>query len=71
MIRFEQPSDENPFGKIFVKIVNLGNKVYLGTNSCIREKISICDDVTIGLSTGIVKNITESGVYVGQNVRKL
>ena len=58
-------------GSIISGNVTLGNKVYLGTNSCIREKISICDDVTIGLSTGIVKNITESGVYVGQNVRKL
>ena len=58
-------------GSIVSGNVNLGNKVYLGTNSSIREKITICDNVTIGLNTGIVKNITESGVYVGQNVRKL
>jgi sugar O-acyltransferase (sialic acid O-acetyltransferase NeuD family) len=58
-------------GSIVSGNVILGNKVYLGTNSCIREKITICDDVTIGLATGVVKNITESGVYVGENLRKL
>lgn len=58
-------------GSIVSGNVNLGNKVYLGTNSSIREKITICDDVIIGLNTGIVKDINESGVYVGQNIRKL
>ncbi len=58
-------------GSIVSGNVNLGNKVYLGTNSSIREKITIFDDVIIGLNTGIVKDINESGVYVGQNIRKL
>jgi sugar O-acyltransferase (sialic acid O-acetyltransferase NeuD family) len=43
----------------------IGERVYIGTNTSIREKISICNDVTIGLSSGVVKNISESGVYVG------
>ena len=58
-------------GSIVSGNVTLGNKVYLGTNSCIREKISICDDVTIGLSTGIVKDIKESGVYAGYPIKKI
>ncbi len=44
---------------------NIGDRVYFGTNSCVREKITICSDVTIGLNSGVVKNITSSGTYVG------
>ena len=58
-------------GSIVSGNVTLGNKVYLGTNSSIREKITICDNVTIGLNTGIVKDINTSGTYIGQNTRKL
>ncbi len=42
-----------------------GECLYLGTNSSIREKIKICDDVTIGLNSGVVKNIKEPGIYGG------
>jgi sugar O-acyltransferase (sialic acid O-acetyltransferase NeuD family) len=58
-------------GSIVSGNVTLGNKVYLGTNSCIREKINICDDVTIGLSTGIVKDIKDPGVYAGYPIKKI
>lgn len=43
----------------------IGDRVYLGTNSSIREKIKICNDVTVGLNCGVVKNIETSGVYGG------
>ena len=49
----------------------IGNRVYLGTNSSIREKIIVSDDVIIGLNSGVVKNITESGTYVGNPLRKI
>ncbi len=49
----------------------IGNRVYIGTNASIREKISICDDVTIGLGSGVVKHIIESGTYVGCPVKKI
>lgn len=49
----------------------IGNRFYIGTNSSIREKITICDDVTIGLGSGVVKNIMEMGTYVGCPVKKL
>ena len=58
-------------GSIVSGNVNLGNKVYLGTNSSIREKINICDDITIGLNTGVVKDIKESGVYAGNPINKI
>lgn len=49
----------------------IGNHVYLGTNSSVREKINICDNVTIGLNSGVVKDINEEGVYVGTPANKL
>jgi|TARA_R110000868_G_scaffold179666_4_gene419855 sugar O-acyltransferase (sialic acid O-acetyltransferase NeuD family) len=44
---------------------NIGDRVYFGTRSCVKQKITICDDVVIGMNAGVVKNITESGTYVG------
>lgn len=51
--------------------VIIGNKVYLGSCSNIREKITICDDVIIGMNAGVVKNITESGTYIGTPAKKI
>jgi sugar O-acyltransferase (sialic acid O-acetyltransferase NeuD family) len=48
-----------------------GNKVYFGTNASIKEGIQICDGVTIGMGAVVIKDIKESGVYVGNPVRKL
>jgi sugar O-acyltransferase (sialic acid O-acetyltransferase NeuD family) len=50
---------------------NLGEKVYVGTNASIREKLTIVDDVTIGLNSGVVKSILEPGVYGGSPSKKL
>jgi sugar O-acyltransferase (sialic acid O-acetyltransferase NeuD family) len=50
---------------------DIGNKVYIGTNSSVKEKINICDNVTIGLNSGVVKDIKESGVYVGTPTKKI
>ena len=58
-------------GSVVSGNVTLGNKVYLGTNSSIREKITICDDVIIGLNTGVVKDIKDSGTYVGYPIKKI
>jgi len=49
----------------------IGNCVYFGTNSSVREKIKICDNVTIGLNGGAVKDVTEEGVYAGVPVKKI
>jgi len=50
---------------------DIGKRVYFGTNSSVKQKIKICDDVVIGLNGGVVKNIYESGVYVGVPVTKI
>ena len=49
----------------------IGDCVYFGTNSSVREKIEICSNVTIGLNAGVVKNIIEPGTYVGVPVKKI
>jgi acetyltransferase-like isoleucine patch superfamily enzyme len=49
----------------------IGNRVYFGTRSCIKQKIKICDDVIIGMNAGVVNHITESGVYVGTPAKKI
>lgn len=49
----------------------IGNNVYIGTNAAIREKTNICNDVTIGMGAVVIKNITESGVYIGNPLKKL
>jgi sugar O-acyltransferase (sialic acid O-acetyltransferase NeuD family) len=49
----------------------IGNCVYMGCLSCTKEKITICDDVIIGLNSGVVKNIYEFGVYVGTPAIKI
>ena len=48
----------------------IGNKVYIGSNSSILP-VSICDDVVIGAGSVVTKAITESGTYAGNPARKL
>lgn len=43
----------------------INNCVYIGTNSSIKEKISIHSSSIIGMNAGVVKDINEPGVYVG------
>ncbi|MFT5617441.1 MAG: sugar O-acyltransferase (sialic acid O-acetyltransferase NeuD family) [Arenicella sp.] len=52
-------------------ICNIGDNVYFGTNSSVRQGITICQDVVIGMGGVVVKNITESGIYVGNPATKL
>ena len=49
----------------------IGDRVYFGTRSCIKQKLTICDDVTIGMNAGVTKNITESGTYIGTPAIKI
>jgi sugar O-acyltransferase (sialic acid O-acetyltransferase NeuD family) len=58
-------------GSIVSGSVSISDLVYIGNNSSIREKISIHSSVTIGMNSAVVKNIEESGVYVGIPARKI
>jgi len=52
-------------GAIVSGNVILGENVYMGTNSSIREKIHVCSNVIIGSNAAVVKNIITGGTYVG------
>lgn len=58
-------------GAIISGSCKISERVYLGTLSAIREKISICHDVIIGLNSSVVKDIEKAGVYVGTPARLL
>jgi sugar O-acyltransferase (sialic acid O-acetyltransferase NeuD family) len=45
--------------------------VYFGTGSSVREGISICNHVTIGMGGVVVKDILDSGTYIGNPTRPL
>jgi sugar O-acyltransferase (sialic acid O-acetyltransferase NeuD family) len=49
----------------------IGNRVYFGANSCCKQKVSICNDVVIGLGAAVVKDIREPGTYVGIPAKKV
>ena len=57
-------------GAIVSGNVTIGDLVYIGTNSSIREKLSIHSSSTVGMNSAVVKNITEPGIYVGVPVKK-
>jgi len=50
---------------------HLGNFVFAGTGSIIIDKCFVCDDVTLGAGTVVVRPITCSGVYVGVPARQV
>ncbi|WP_421762859.1 acyltransferase [Ekhidna sp.] len=52
------------------KATSVGNKVSIGSNATIMP-VSICDQVVIGAGSVVTKDITESGVYVGNPAKKL
>jgi len=58
-------------GAIVSGNVKIYDCVYMGTNSSIREKLSIHSLCTIGMNSCVVKNINEPGVYVGTPIKKI
>lgn len=49
----------------------IGKNVYFGSGSGCKEKLNICDYVKIGMGSTVVKDITESGTYIGIPANKL
>ena len=48
----------------------IGNRVSIGTNATILP-VTICDHVVIGAGAVVTKDITISGIYVGNPARLL
>ena len=44
---------------------------FVGAGSTIKDNISVCDNVIIGAGSIVVKDIIESGIYVGCPVKKI
>ncbi len=51
--------------------VTTGSYVYLGTNSSIREKVTITANTVIGMGSVVVGDVKQSGTYVGVVKTKL
>jgi sugar O-acyltransferase (sialic acid O-acetyltransferase NeuD family) len=49
----------------------IGNHVYLGTASCIKQGITIVDNVVVGMGAVVTKDILEPGIYIGNPLKKL
>ena len=58
-------------GAIVSGNVTIGDCVYMGTNSSIREKLSIHSLSTIGMNTAVIKNINQPGIYVGVPAKQI
>ena len=49
----------------------LGDGVYLGSNAAVKQRTQICSDVVIGMGGIVVKDIIETGTYIGVPVHKI
>jgi sugar O-acyltransferase (sialic acid O-acetyltransferase NeuD family) len=58
-------------GSVVSGNVRIYDLVYLGSNSTIKEKLSIHSLTTIGMNGAVVKHIEEPGTYVGVPVKKI
>lgn len=51
--------------------VTIGDRVYMGTNSSIKNRVHVCNDVIIGMGSCVVKDITEPGTYIGLPAKRM
>lgn len=58
-------------GAIVSGNVTMFDLVYMGTNSSIKEKLSIYSLATIGANAAVVKHIKEPGIYAGVPAKKI
>lgn len=52
-------------------IVTIGKSTHIGAGACTKQVLSVAKDCIIGAGSVIVKDITESGTYVGVPVKKI
>jgi UDP-3-O-[3-hydroxymyristoyl] glucosamine N-acyltransferase len=52
-------------GAIVSGDVTIYDCVYIGTNSTIREKLSVHSFATIGLNSGVIRSIEGPYIYIG------
>ena len=49
--------------------VRVGEQTHIGIGASVRNNIEICEGCIIGAGAAVVKNMTESGTYVGVPAR--
>ena len=49
----------------------IGDGVWIGVGSCIRNNIAICADCMVGAGAVVTKSITEKGTYVGLPAKRI
>lgn len=52
-------------------IVKVGKSTHIGAGSCTKQVLNIASNCIIGAGSVVVKDITESGTYVGVPARKI
>ena len=50
--------------------VNIGKNTWIGAGATVSNNISICDNCLIGVGAVVVKDIEESGIYIGVPAKK-
>lgn len=58
-------------GAIVSGNVKIYDCVYMGTNSSIKEKLTIHSLSTIGMNAAVIKDIKDTGTYVGAPAKKV
>jgi sugar O-acyltransferase (sialic acid O-acetyltransferase NeuD family) len=58
-------------GAVLAGRVTIGDGCFIGANSTVIDKVKICNNVTIGAGSVVIKDITSSGTYVGNPIRKI
>jgi sugar O-acyltransferase (sialic acid O-acetyltransferase NeuD family) len=58
-------------GAIVSGLSAIGERVYLGAGSIVRDRVRICDDAVVGLGAAVVGDIVEPGTYVGVPARRV
>ncbi len=51
--------------------VKIGDFVWMGAGSVVNQTVKICDEATIGSGAVVIKDITESGTYIGVPATKI
>ncbi len=51
--------------------VHIGSLAHLGIGATVKNNISICSECVIGAGTVVVKDIRESGTYIGVSAKRL
>lgn len=57
-------------GAILCGGIKVGDETHIGAGAVVRNNVTICKNVTVGCGACVVKDIGESGTYVGVPAKK-